>query len=463
MCGLVGVINNKTNGFNSAELDMFRDMLICDSVRGEDSTGVFGVNKFGNASMAKVASHPFNLVKSKEYDIWRTGMYGSGRIVVGHNRKATVGNITNSNAHPFQFGPVMLVHNGSINNFRSLLNHNERQKHGVEVDSHGAAVLLARHAPKDIIPQMTGAYAMIWYNVNEKKMYFIRNDERPLAFCKFRDHIFFASERNMIEWLVRRHYYAQKGEDFVFEYLKPHQLMEVNVTEDELTWHLTDLSPPPQPVSAPSAKSVISSIKAANASAPLEDIPEGKQFRIHYGYDEPVDGDIEYQQIIWTMQDFDKVGEPPAGSEKRSWIAKGMAHESEDITVKCHFLNMTEKEMDELGYADNLISRVRRVSIKDKIYDVIVYGAGTRAVDMIETGSGQKITKEHFDHMVETSQCYCGHLLKDMVREDAMACCFWSKGYYTKADGRKYSEVEMGTPVCKWCMDGENKIEEGCT
>lgn len=52
--------------------------------------------------------------------------------VIGHTRKATTGNVTLRNCHPFRCGSVVGAHNGMVFNHRQL---NERYKRKCEVDS----------------------------------------------------------------------------------------------------------------------------------------------------------------------------------------------------------------------------------------------------------------------------------------------------------------------------------------
>ena len=45
MCGIVSLISKRAGGFYNPDTDIFSQMLFADTVRGVDSTGVFGVNK----------------------------------------------------------------------------------------------------------------------------------------------------------------------------------------------------------------------------------------------------------------------------------------------------------------------------------------------------------------------------------------------------------------------------------
>ena len=465
MCGLVGVIANSGNGFGHLELEIFKDMLIADSLRGEDSTGVFGVNKWGNASYLKLATHPYNLVKSKDFEEFRSKSFTDGRVVVGHNRKATVGAINNDNAHPFAFGPVVLVHNGSISNYRSLVTLADRDKYSIEVDSHAAAVLLARNEPEKILQEFRGAFAMIWYNVNNKRLYFIRNDERPLALARLNNNIFFASEDDMLVWLLRRRYVFKDNAMPSIQYLKPGLLLSAEISDKELEWekHIIETKTLVQvPVAA---KNAVVVHKSARFTKDEIEIPEDKKWNIHYGYDEMVDEDVEHLQIVWEVEDYKPLNNHKG---KPIFMAWGQALESNYIEVSCNFQGMTEREVENLARSGPLLSYVRRVK-KEKdangkwTQKVSVIGSMTREFPIEETsgGGGQKIGREHLTHLHKTSglKCYCGMALADMEFKDVIGCCWFADKQYVKGDGIKYQSVEFSQPICDACMKGDQAHE----
>ena len=128
MCGIVGIISKQTNGFRHKDTDLFKQMLYADALRGFDSTGIFGVNKYGNLKMIKAAKDASEFIKTKAFGDFKTDMLMKYRIVVGHNRAATKGATTDDNAHPFIEKNICLIHNGTIHGHKELAN--------TEVDSH---------------------------------------------------------------------------------------------------------------------------------------------------------------------------------------------------------------------------------------------------------------------------------------------------------------------------------------
>ena len=94
MCGIVAVFGDISIKVEQA----FKQMLIMDSVRGLDSTGVAVIDRNGDVSVIKEVGNPFYLLDS---DLFDKAMRGSHKGLIGHNRAATTGKILRKNAHPF--------------------------------------------------------------------------------------------------------------------------------------------------------------------------------------------------------------------------------------------------------------------------------------------------------------------------------------------------------------------------
>lgn len=203
MCGIVGVITKETHGVSVAQLDWFQDALVADAVRGLDATGVVSVNPYKAFDLLKVASHPYHLLQNPEWSKWRAKAW-DGHLILGHNRKATVGDKTNpENAHPFisKDDRIILVHNGFIDNWTKFDPKNE-----IRVDSAVLPGLLSDHNGDfaKVAPQISGAFALVWYDTKDHTVNFVRNKERPLALMETSQAVFFASEPGMLLWLAQR-------------------------------------------------------------------------------------------------------------------------------------------------------------------------------------------------------------------------------------------------------------------
>ena len=109
MCGLVGIAGN----LEYKDEATMKRMLILDYFRGTDSTGFAAVKvKEDEVLMTKIASHPIDLFDMGAFKKALNG--NTSKVFLGHNRAATVGKVNAVNAHPFQVGDILGVHNGTL-------------------------------------------------------------------------------------------------------------------------------------------------------------------------------------------------------------------------------------------------------------------------------------------------------------------------------------------------------------
>lgn len=238
MCGLVAVISKqKTFGFGFKDKTIFLQMLISDMFRGMDSTGCFGVNKFGNLKMVKDASASPFFINKKEATAFLDKFISDYHICIGHNRKTTMGATNPQNAHPFIEGNICLVHNGTLQNHYQLANR--------VVDSNAVAAHINAFGYKSLLKKIEGAYALIWYNAEEKTLYFTRNAERPLFLVETEDRIYLASEDKMLDWILDRNDLTK----YSIQNVPTDKVFKFNMDTRELTAESKPkkASPPKQP------------------------------------------------------------------------------------------------------------------------------------------------------------------------------------------------------------------------
>lgn len=65
MCGLFCIISKNDYGFTEKQLTIFTQGLYADTLRGEDSTGVFSVTNAGNVHTIKDAIPGYSFIKIK--------------------------------------------------------------------------------------------------------------------------------------------------------------------------------------------------------------------------------------------------------------------------------------------------------------------------------------------------------------------------------------------------------------
>ena len=177
-----------------AEEDAFKMLLQLDTVRGPHSTGVLSVSdKYGDFLTHKKAGTPWDLFASAKWGEVFTKR--NHKVLLGHNRWATVGVINDENAHPFQHGGIIGVHNGTIRNKTELLDHKDH-----EVDSSNVFYEIGKTSPEDVLKKVRGAFVFVWYDQETHQLHMVRNSERPLFTCWSKDKktMFWASEAWML-------------------------------------------------------------------------------------------------------------------------------------------------------------------------------------------------------------------------------------------------------------------------
>ena len=212
MCGLFCIVSKKESGFSDKELTIFSQGLFADTVRGKDSTGVFSVSDSGNVYTLKDNIPGDKFTRTKEFEDFISKSFMSSRILVGHNRSATLGNVSAKNAHPFISGDTVLVHNGTLFTHKELAN--------TETDSEAITQALEAGDYTKVLPELNGAFALIWYNAGEKKFYVTRNSERPLWIIQTKDFDLIGSEPKLLEWILHRNLNIEKDAC----YFKPYSI-----------------------------------------------------------------------------------------------------------------------------------------------------------------------------------------------------------------------------------------------
>lgn len=190
--------------------DLFGNLLIVDSLRGMHSTGVAVVERFDSKIyMAKEIGHPFNLLMTQEYtDL----MNKACKVIIGHNRYATMGKHTVDNAHPFAFDKVVGAHNGTLDKW-AIRELDDYEK--FDTDSEAIFNTINNKGIAKTVDVMEGAWALTWYDKEKNTINFLRNSKRPLHYAYSEDHctLIWASEVEMLKMVIARSYKKIKDED----------------------------------------------------------------------------------------------------------------------------------------------------------------------------------------------------------------------------------------------------------
>lgn len=216
MCGIVGIAGNIYEPSKKA-LNL---LMYLNYMRGKHSVGINTVlnpvkrDEAAEIKTIKSLGHTHSIYIDHPDDFTSTNLIkGDPRYVIAHNRAATIGNVTLDNAHPFEHGEIIGVHNGTLHkyNLDKLDDHDQ-----FETDSEAIYYNIALHGYEKTIPKLHGAYALVWYDNNTRKLHFIRNKERTLYYAETSTKcLLWSSDKDYLELAMKKS--KLQGEIKLFE------------------------------------------------------------------------------------------------------------------------------------------------------------------------------------------------------------------------------------------------------
>lgn len=211
MCGHFGYITSKPKTGTKARKDFFRDMLVFDTPRGIDSTGIYLHENKDKSVLYKRALAGYDFARMG--NVSRMISMIDPRVAMGHNRAATKGTVNDENAHPFVDDGVVMTHNGTLTNFWSL------KAHSAEFDVDSALICNRISTGKffNFCKEAEGAFALAWYDTKEDKFYLFNNGKRSLCFAisEDGDTMYYGSEGDMMSLAAYRNDNKFKGDEWI--------------------------------------------------------------------------------------------------------------------------------------------------------------------------------------------------------------------------------------------------------
>lgn len=229
MCGIIGLISNYKHPLSEVALGLFLDALQVGVLRGKDSTGIFIVTQQGNCYTLKCAQNSTHFLENPETVEFFKKHHNNIIAIFGHNRAATKGKISDETAHPFIHKNTVLIHNGTLFGHKSLAD--------CEVDSEAICHAISKKSYQDILPELDGAFALVWYEAHKKKLNITRNNDRSLWIFETPTFDFICSENKMGDWLLTRTIKSHKP--IVGKYFKAFDVYEWDITKLEKGFYIS--------------------------------------------------------------------------------------------------------------------------------------------------------------------------------------------------------------------------------
>ncbi|MFT6091154.1 glutamine--fructose-6-phosphate transaminase (isomerizing) [Sulfitobacter sp.] len=210
MCGIVGVL-----GQHEAA-PILVEALKRLEYRGYDSAGIATVND-GHLERRRAVGKLVNLSDLLVHEPL------AGKSGIGHTRWATHGAPSVTNAHPHQAGPVAVVHNGIIENFREL--RTELAGLGAnfvtETDTETVALLTQHYMSQGLSPvdaatktltRLQGAFALAFLFDGEEDLMIGARKGAPLAVGHGDNEMFLGSDAIALSPMTNRITYLEEGD-----------------------------------------------------------------------------------------------------------------------------------------------------------------------------------------------------------------------------------------------------------
>ena len=264
MCGIIGFIAGNKLGHVAKLESVVEQLLWSSALRGYDSTGLFIKSRGERDTIYhKKALNSADFLQTSAYQKGLKPKIWTAEAVVGHTRSATRGSCTDANAHPFMAGDFTVVHNGHISNYNSMTKYNH------DVDSECVPYAMDEEGETATLEKLRGAFCLVWHNAKDGTINIARNGDRPMvcAYIKDKPLMFFASEMNMLYWILERNDLEIEGK---FKIITPYQQFKFKQGEDPRGYSKLPFAEPK------SSHRVIPPGPAWNRGGPIMDRPPEK-------------------------------------------------------------------------------------------------------------------------------------------------------------------------------------------
>ena len=210
MCGIVGILGNHEAA------PVLVEALKRLEYRGYDSAGIATISQ-GHLDRRRSVGKLVNLSDKLVHEPL------AGKTGIGHTRWATHGAPTETNAHPHRSGPVAVVHNGIIENFKLLREDLATKGYSTETDTDTETIsllaqsyleqgLAPRDAAEQTIARLEGAFALAFLFDGEEDLIIAARKGSPLAVGHGDGEMFLGSDAIALAPMTDRITYLEEGD-----------------------------------------------------------------------------------------------------------------------------------------------------------------------------------------------------------------------------------------------------------
>ena len=212
MCGIVGYVGKKDC------TKVLLDSLSKLEYRGYDSAGI-AVFENDAIKTKKTKGRLADLEEKLKREGWLNGTCG-----IGHTRWATHGEPSDINSHPHGNANISIVHNGIIENYRTIKDFLLKKGYIFESQTETVAKLLDYYYDGDpmatiqkVLAEIEGSYALgIIFKDFPRRIYAVRKDS-PLIVAVGEDEAFIASDVPAILKYTKNYYLLDENEIAVLD------------------------------------------------------------------------------------------------------------------------------------------------------------------------------------------------------------------------------------------------------
>ncbi|QMU57827.1 MAG: glutamine--fructose-6-phosphate transaminase (isomerizing) [Boseongicola sp.] len=210
MCGIVGIL-----GHHEAAPTLVEALKRLE-YRGYDSAGIATVED-GALNRRRAVGKLVNLSDLLVHEPL------SGKSGIGHTRWATHGAPSVTNAHPHKSGPVAVVHNGIIENFKTLREDLDAKGYKAQTETDTETIsllaqsfldqgLAPRDAAEQTIARLEGAFALAFLFEGEDDLIIAARKGSPLAVGHGDGEMFLGSDAIALAPMTDRITYLEEGD-----------------------------------------------------------------------------------------------------------------------------------------------------------------------------------------------------------------------------------------------------------